>query len=214
MATVTYDPTGIKTFVTEIETKINEELGGYIGDFNESISNLNTPTAWKGGSSYTTISNLISCYTSYIGAYNKLNNYLREMISEITQKYQKVYSIIGNYDISSTNINVKNFEPIEVNSALQSSVEYSNTDILETVAGELETAVTNIREVFGSISTAFQKIGVGSTIFDTTGTKEDVAEVFKNKVVSYIKELDNQYDSESLNTCITNVKTAAGLIKS
>lgn len=197
--------------VSSVVNTQNAKIKTAIDNFNAQLNILGNGSTWKGGMAAENVGNLVNCYNTYKDGYSTFVTKLSQDCASLFARVNAVVSTNHGTQLTYTDINSLTFDNPKV-SDLSSAVESGSVDQIETCATNLQQYAKEIKDGYIAIKGAFELIGNGSQILDTSDSVDNPANTLKNKVIDAIDTL-KQVDENAFKTYIENLNTAAKNIR-
>jgi len=194
--------------VVSVVNASNKNIKSSIESFNKNIATLANGTNWRGASAVENVRTLVNFYNTYMSAYSdfikKLNTTCQAALEGVNDIILTNRGVVLSFDTIESLV----FDKPQVQDLTFAGGESGDPTVMIQCATSFSESAKNIKNGYLNIKTAFEKIGVGSQILDTSAFGTDYATKLKNGVIDAIDSLVQINDNE-FNTCITNITNAA-----
>ena len=197
--------------VASVVNTNNTKIKTAITDFNTELNVLANGETWKGTTAIENVGALVDCYNTYKNSYSDFITKLEQTCSTIFSEFNSIIATNNGVPLTFDNIKSLSFEEPVIKDMTYTG-EGGDADRIITCAQSFTQYAADIKSAYQNIKTAFEKIGAGSLILDTSDLSSDPATALKNKVSSIIDSLV-LVDEQQFKTVIDNLNTAANNIK-
>ena len=198
--------------VVNVVNSNNAKIKSAIADFNTQLNILGNGETWIGGSAVENVTNLVNCYNTYKNSYSEFIRKLGENCRIIFEDVNSIIRTNHGTELTFDSIQAVSFDTPTIKDLSFAGGESGSADTIINCASNLKQYAEDIKTAYVNIKTAFEKIGNGSQILDTSDFSSNPAETLKRSVAEIIDSLV-QVDQGAFNTYIENLNTAANNIK-
>lgn len=198
--------------VANVVNTNNSKIKASISDFNAQLNILGNGETWIGGSAVENVNNLVQCYNTYKDSYSEFIRKLGESCNAIFNEINSIISSNNGVQLSFDNLQALSFETPNIKDLSFAGGEAGQADAIISCSNNFTQYAADIKNAYMNIKTAFEKIGSGSQIIDTSDLSSDPATQLKLRVSEIIDSLV-QVDENQFKTVIENLNIAANNIK-
>lgn len=206
------DTTRYNDEVANVVNTNNTKIKTAISDFNAQLNILGNGETWIGGSAVENVGALVKCYNTYKDSYSEFIRQLSETCTSIFDEVNSIIATNNGVQLSFDSLQALSFETPNIKDLSFSGGEAGHADTIISCSNNFTQYAADIKNAYMNIKTAFEKIGSGSQIMDTSDLSSDPATQLKLRVSEIIDSLA-QVDQNQFKTVIDNLNTAANNIK-
>lgn len=209
MSIFAYDPNATKTWADGVVNYLNggvDSISNISKKFNEQIENLVQPNVWTGAAASKNYQNFLETHQALVNFSNSFGQAFEESMNSINRSVSNLeVSNLGTDSNVSSSFGTLTFD--QLNALSQENinkdvVRYDYATIIN-IGSNLNTIYNSLEQVYAGLENKINELNNGSSIWDG-----DAAENAKQTLLNTLKtNMDKVL--ESLNVCISNIKTAA-----